>query len=79
MELYRVFTEGMMVGETVEAVREFLASVGYADPFEEWQEEDDLFEVYGEIATSDYYAPLRFVFSFDDGVVECSYFEECEE
>lgn len=77
MELYRTFTEDMMIGATVEEVRTFLAEVGYANPFEEW--EDDYFEVYGEIATDYEYAPLRFVFSFDDGVVEYSQFEECEE
>lgn len=77
MELYRTFTEDMMIGATVEEVRAFLAEVGYTDHFEEW--DDDYFEVYGEIATGSEYAPFRFVFSFDEGVVECSYFEECEE
>lgn len=80
MELYKTFTEDMMIGATVEEVRAFLAEVGYVDPFEEWDEWDnDDSEVYGQIATGSEYAPIRFVFDFDEGVVESSYFEECEE
>ena len=74
MELYRTFTEGMMIGATVEEVRTFLAEVGYDDPFEDWEGGS-----YGEIATGSVYAPLRFVFDFDEGVVQDSYFDECEE
>ena len=78
MELYKTFTEDMMIGATLKEVYDFLSSVGYQDPWSDWNTDEDL-GLYGEVATADYWAPIRFVFDFEDGAVIASYFEECEE